>query len=178
MKKDKQWALNELRSKINPATISYSNDAYRVAILVVSQIENPKPEALKPLVVPKELAEWLAEQRLGEEGSLFSIIAELEDMWARNGFDNFISDNKKELIEVVIGTRPYEVEIEQIYVVKVPNVDLNYYYGILKNGDVAIGIVKHENIKDIDFYHFTEKEILAKIPDVPKSMWIKLEDVQ
>jgi len=174
MKKDKEWALNELWSKINPANISYSNDAYSVAILIVSQIETPKPEAPNPLVVPKELAEWLANQSLGDEGFLFGVIGRLEDMWADSHFEDFIDDNKKELIEVILGTREYEVEKEQLYVLKLPYID--YFYTKVEEEN-RIGIGTSKSIKEMSSYHFTEKEILTKIPDIPKSLWIKLEDL-
>lgn len=69
-----------------------------------------EPTEAKSLVVPKELGEWLGCQKLGNEGSFFSIIAELEDMWLGCGFEEFITDNKKQLIEVILGNRGYEVE--------------------------------------------------------------------
>lgn len=183
MKKDKEWALKELQSKVRTTEKDFLKGVYvdfntgiHLALSIVAQIENPKTETLKPLVVPKGLGKWLSEQYLGEEGSLFTIIKRLDDMWVKSEFEDFITDNKKELIEVILGAREYEVEKEPLYVVKVPNAD-SYYYAKLKSGRVHVGTVKPKYIKDIEWYHFTEKEALTILPDVPKTQWIKLEDL-
>lgn len=90
---------------------------------VLSDVVDKIDELNKPLVVPKGLGEWLDNENLGNEGSLFSIIGRLEDMWAGYGFEEFISYNKKQLIEVILGSRGYEVE-EKLYQVIIPRKDL------------------------------------------------------
>ena len=179
MKKDKEWALKELQSKIIKNEVRFHTDGFNtgihLALSIVAQIENPKTETLKPLVVPKGLGEWLSKQYLGEEESFFSIIRKLEYIWVKSEFEEFITDNKKELIEVILGTREYEVEKEQLYVLKLPYVNC-FYTKVEEENRIGIGTPK--SIKEMSSYHFTEKEILTKIPDVPKTLWIKLEDVQ
>lgn len=117
---NKQELINEL----NLARDSYSNEdsfrsgvrtGLRIALGVIEKLD--EPEKVEPLVVPKELGEWLAKQDIGDEGRFFSIIGRLDDMLGMDMFDNFIDDNKKELIEVILGTRPYKVEKEELYYV-------------------------------------------------------------
>ena len=68
---------------------------------------------LETLVVPAELGKWLQSRRIGDSGVYFSTIDSLFHYWDyapnREVF-NFISQNKKELIEVILGTRGYRVE--------------------------------------------------------------------
>lgn len=106
---------------------------------VLSNVVDKIDELNRPLVVPKELAEWLAEQSLGEEGSLFSIIRRLEDMWSECDYLDFITDNKKELIEVILGNRGYEIEKEKLYQVIIPTKDKLWKYYYL-NDDGGINI--------------------------------------
>lgn len=83
----------------------------------VPDIVDKIDEINRPLVVPKELGTWLGCQELGNEGSLFSIIGRLEDMWVGGHFVDFINDNKGQLIEVILGNREYVVEQEKLYYV-------------------------------------------------------------
>ena len=97
---------------------------------VLSDVVDKIDELNKPLVVPKGLGEWLDNESLGNEGGLFSIIGRLEDMWPGCNFEEFITDNKKQLIEVILGNRGYEVEKEKMYRVIIPTKDTvwEYYY--------------------------------------------------
>lgn len=125
-----------------------------------------RPGKVEPLVVPKELSEWLCCQKLGNEGNFFSIIIELEDMWSGSGFEEFITDNKKQLIEVIIGNRGYEVEKEKLYYILL---------GVKRVGQSPVYLFKSSKGRDIDWspsryiesekyaysYRFTESEIKA-----------------
>ena len=73
---------------------------------------------LETLVVPVDLGEWLQSRRMGDSGAYFSTIDALFHYWdyaPDTEVFNFISQNKKELIEVIIGSREYEVEEEPLY---------------------------------------------------------------
>lgn len=66
------------------------------------------------LVVPEELGAWLGYQELGNPDYYFSTIEELLQYWSIDALDlpsnDFIAENKKELIEVILGSREYKVE--------------------------------------------------------------------
>lgn len=68
---------------------------------------------LETLVVPVELGIWLKGKVLGESCRYFTMIDELSHYWD-SVFDSptgsFITKNKKELIEVILGSRGYRVE--------------------------------------------------------------------
>ena len=73
---------------------------------------------LETLVVPEELGIWLKGMILGESCRYFTMIDELHKYWNTvidSPTGSFITKNKKELIEVIIGNREYEVEGEQKY---------------------------------------------------------------
>ena len=68
---------------------------------------------LETLVVPVELGKWLQSREMGKPGIYFSTIDALFHYWDSapdTAVFNFISQNKKELIEVILGTRGYRVE--------------------------------------------------------------------
>lgn len=68
---------------------------------------------LETLTVPTDLGEWLQSREMGESGTFFSTIDALFHYWDTapdsQVFD-FISKNKKELIEVILGSRGYRIE--------------------------------------------------------------------
>ena len=68
---------------------------------------------LETLTVPADLGEWLQSREMGKPGVYFSTIDALYHYWDTapdtSVFD-FISRNKKELIEVILGNRGYRVE--------------------------------------------------------------------
>ena len=105
---------------------------------VLCDVVDKIDELNKPLVVPKGLGMWLSDQCLGEEGSFFSIIGELEDMWVESDFEDFITENKKELIEVILGNRGYEVE-KKLYQVIIPRKDMVWEcYYLDRDGRIVV----------------------------------------
>ena len=73
---------------------------------------------LETLTVPRDLGEWLQSRGIGESLTYFSTIDALYHYWESvisSSTGSFITDNKKELIEVILGTRGYEVEEEPLY---------------------------------------------------------------
>ncbi|WP_373757841.1 DUF1642 domain-containing protein [Jeotgalibaca porci] len=161
---DKQELLESIENMGSEVSENYPHDQVVDRELVIKLVEGlDEPEKVKSLVVPKELGEWLACQKLGNEGSFFSIIIELEDMWLGSGFEEFITDNKKQLIEVILGNRGYEVEKEKLYHVvspdnltmlyKINGVEVKSSHGYLLSQVTQFGS-EHKS-----FYQLTEKEI-------------------
>ena len=73
---------------------------------------------LETLVVPLDLGEWLQSRRIGDSGAYFTTLDALYHYWESiisSPTGSFISDNKKELIEVIIGSRGYRIEKEPKY---------------------------------------------------------------
>ena len=73
---------------------------------------------LETLTVPVDLGAWLGNRPLGNSGGYFNTINALYHYWESvisSSTGSFITDNKKELIEVILGTRGYEVEEEPLY---------------------------------------------------------------
>lgn len=126
---------------------------------VLSDVVDKIDELNKPLVVPKGLGMWLSDQCLGEEGSFFTVIGELEDMWSESGFLDFITDNKKELIEVILGNREYEVEKEKLYRVELPSGHIMYMSG--GKYKTSYSYMPTEYAKTTPDFLFTEAEIKA-----------------
>ena len=72
---------------------------------------------LETLTVPTDLGEWLKSMELGESGAYLSTIDALFHYWESvisSPTGSFITDNKKKLIEVILGTRGYRIE-EPLY---------------------------------------------------------------
>lgn len=117
---NKQELLNSLNS-IRGTCLhenSFKSGVITGLEIAITEVEKfDEPTKVEPLVVPKGLAMWLSEQYLGEEGSLFTIINRLDDMWFTGEFLDFINDNKGQLIEVILGNREYVVEQEKLYYV-------------------------------------------------------------
>ena len=68
---------------------------------------------LETLTVPTDLGEWLQSRGIGDSFTYFSTIDALYNYWEdviSSPTGSFITDNKKELIEVILGTRGYRVE--------------------------------------------------------------------
>ena len=68
---------------------------------------------LETLTVPTDLGEWLQSRSIGDSLVYFSTIDALYHYWESvigSPTGDFISQNKKELIEVIIGTREYRIE--------------------------------------------------------------------
>ena len=68
---------------------------------------------LETLTVPTDLGEWLQSRGIGESLTYFSTIDALYHYWESviiSPTGSFITNNKKELIEVILGSREYRVE--------------------------------------------------------------------
>lgn len=68
---------------------------------------------LETLVVPEELGAWLERIRTGDSKAYFTTIDALHQHWHATldlPLSKFIYENKKELIEVILGSREYKVE--------------------------------------------------------------------
>lgn len=68
---------------------------------------------LETLTVPTDLGEWLQSRSIGDSLVYFSMIDALYHYWESvisSPTGSFITDNKKELIEVILGTREYRIE--------------------------------------------------------------------
>lgn len=73
---------------------------------------------LETLVVPKELGKWLQSRSIGHSGAYFNTIDSLFNYWntvTSSPLGDFITQNKKEIIEVILGSRGYRIEKEQKY---------------------------------------------------------------
>lgn len=72
---------------------------------------------LETLIVPEELGKWLRDNESGCSRSHVAMIVALNYYWDTifvSPLGEFIAENKKELIEVIIGSREYKVE-EPLY---------------------------------------------------------------
>ena len=68
---------------------------------------------LETLTVPTDLGEWLQSRGIGDSWVYFTTIDALYNYWEdviSSPTGSFITDNKKELIEVILGTRGYRIE--------------------------------------------------------------------
>lgn len=68
---------------------------------------------LETLVVPEELGVWLQDMEIGQSSHYFTTIDALSHYWDTiigSETGGFIFKNKKELIEVIIGSRGYRIE--------------------------------------------------------------------
>ena len=73
---------------------------------------------LETLVVPKELGKWLQSKGIGHSGAYFTMLDAMLHYWetvAGSKTGLFIAQNRKELIEVIIGSRGYRIEKEPKY---------------------------------------------------------------
>ena len=73
---------------------------------------------LETLTVPTDLGEWLQSRGIGESLTYFSTIDALYNHWESvisSPTGSFITNNKKELIEVILGSRGYRVETPLYY---------------------------------------------------------------
>ena len=125
---------------------------------------------LETLTVPTDLGEWLQSREIGKSGVYFSTIDALFHYWDTVSCSptcDFISKNKKELIEIILGNREYEVEEQKYYVIdKEDNILLIRGYGgvgkannlkITNSGGGALKLTEQE-IKDYDprYWEFAE----------------------
>ena len=118
---------------------------------------NPKEELimtnLETLTVPTDLGEWLQSRRIGDSGVYFSTIESLFNYWDTvpdtSVFD-FISRNKKELIEVILGTRGYRVETP-LYCALIKGyelLDTDRFYWIYDKYEKSVSVSKMHSLHD------------------------------
>ena len=92
---------------------------------------------LETLTVPTDLGEWLQSRSIGDSLVYFSTIDALYHHWESvisSPTGSFITDNKKELIEVILGVRDYEVE-EPLYYALIKGHELVNDYDVYWNYD-------------------------------------------
>jgi len=92
---------------------------------------------LETLIVPVELGEWLQSREMGKSEVYFSTIDSLFHYWDTSPYTsvyNFISQNKKELIEVILGSRGYRVD-EPLYQALIKGHEVTNSYYIYWNYD-------------------------------------------
>ena len=83
---------------------------------------------LETLTVPTDLGEWLQSRSIGDSLTYLSTIDALYHYWESviiSSTGSFIADNKKELIEVILGTRGYRV-------------DKPLYYALIKGHEIMV----------------------------------------
>lgn len=125
-------------------------------------------DELETLIVPKELGAWLENRQLGDPDFYFTMIEELFKYWRSYSLDfslgNFISENKKELIEVILGSREYKIEGP-------------LYYALVKGHEVIDGALKYWNFDPRNNGLFVSAREVGRdmyIKEMSKSGWNKL----
>lgn len=108
---------------------------------------------LETLTVPRDLGEWLQSRGIGESLTYFSTIDALYHHWEgviSSPTGSFITDNKKELIEVILGTRGYRVEAPLYYALakghELTDGDKVYWVHDKNNDDMFIGILHSPSV--------------------------------
>ena len=117
---------------------------------------------LETLVVPEELGKWLQSMEIGESGAYFSTIGAMYRYWetvAGSSIFDFITQNKKELIEVIIGSRGYRIEKEpKYYTLDYEDIPLLERVGNqIQRTTTELSI--HEKGRDNSRFKLTEQEI-------------------
>lgn len=122
---------------------------------------------LETLVVPEELGVWLGDVELGEPGNYFTTIDKLFHYWdtvigSKTG--DFISQNKKEILEVIIGSRGYRVEKP-------------LYYALVKGHELLSDSLKYWSCKAYNSGHLLVGSKYPKascINRMTKNNWNKI----
>ena len=123
---------------------------------------------LETLVVPEELGIWLEDKELGEPCYYFTVINKLANYWDPLGapLGSFITQNKKELIEVILGSREYRTE-EPLY------------YALVKGHEVIASAFKYWNFNTLNSTLFVNKRKSTQaqckiLTEMSKSEWNKI----
>lgn len=132
---------------------------------------------LETLVVPEELGKWLQSMAIGESGAYFSTIGAMYRYWETvvgSPTGDFIVQNKKELIEVIIGSRGYRVEKEQkYYTLDYEDIPLLERVGNqIQRTTTELSI--HEKGRDNSRFKLTEQEI----KDYDERFWAFAERIE
>lgn len=91
----------------------FNNVEELVDTLIKLDAEDNIMDKPRVLVVPKELGAWLEDIGTGNQSSYFNTIDALFHYWNTlicSPLGDFIAKNKKELIEVILGSREYKIE--------------------------------------------------------------------
>ena len=89
---------------------------------------------LETLIVPEGIGVLLEDMDIGKSSRYFTMIDALFHYWDHtigSPLGDFIAENRKELIEVILGTRGYEVEEEPLY------------YALIKGNELLDGVAKY-----------------------------------
>ena len=122
---------------------------------------------LETLTVPIDLGEWLQSRGIGESLTYFSTIDALYHYWESvisSPTGSFITDNKKELIEVILGTREYRIE-EPLYHALIKGHEVSNSYDIYWNYD------KYDNDVFVSRLYPSHDNFLT---EMSKSQWNEL----
>lgn len=122
---------------------------------------------LETLVVPEELGVWLEDIGAGNLGTYFTMIDALSRRaYASLGLplSDFIYNNKKELIEVILGSREYKIE-EPLY------------YALVKGHERINGSFRYWNVNTSNNRLFVGGRLFKNskyLTKMSKSEWSKL----
>ena len=122
---------------------------------------------LETLIVPVDLGEWLKGMVLGQSCRYFTMIDELFHYWDNiidSPTGSFITKNKKELIEVILGSRGYRVE-EPLYYALIKGHDVS------NSDDVYWNYDKYDNDVFVSRLYPSHDNFLT---EMSKSDWNKL----
>ena len=132
---------------------------------------------LETLVVPKELGKWLQSMAIGESGAYFSTIGATYRYFETavgSPTGDFIVQNKKELIEVIIGSRGYRIEKEPKYYVldseEIPLLEKSNN----QTCKTTTGLSIYEDGRDNSRFELTEQEI----KDYDERFWAFSEPIE
>ena len=126
---------------------------------------------LETLIVPEELGKWLRDNESGCSRTHVAMIVALNYYWDTifvSPLGEFIAENKKELIEVIIGSREYKVE-EPLYCALIKGHEL-----MVDEGDLTY---RHWNLDVSDGRVFPGHRLPrhgAYLNEMSKSEWNKL----
>lgn len=189
MKKDIEWLREEVYALYPSSYSAYvlkeldkllETEIVDKILELIDQLDKPEIPT-----IPQFVADYIELNKGWSEDRQEYVEGENIGLWFALNGDNYGMSNSvsdwlfnEEKVETFARAWLYgfEVEKEQLYAVKVPNAD-SYYYGKFESGRVYIGSAEPKCIKDIEWYHFTKKDALTKLPDIPKKQWIKLEDL-
>ena len=155
--KDKEYLQSVIQRRIDnlPSTyeglyIEGSRDAYELVLQDIDELDESEVKQireLETLTVPTDLGEWLHYRRIGDSGAYFTMIDELYHYWESvisSPIGSFITDNKKELIEVIIGNRGYRIEAP-LYCALIKGhelLDSDRFYWIYDKSDESVFVSK------------------------------------
>ena len=137
---------------------------------------------LETLIVPEEIGVLLEDMDIGKSSRYFTMIDALFHYWDHtigSPLGDFIAENRKELIEVILGTRGYEIEeppkyyvLDKYGVAILKKNAMSAGGGVGKSAGVNIYAAVHR--QDEEKYQLTEKEI----KDYDERYWAFAEPIE